>query len=58
MCKANLYPREPMIETDALKKKKKKGVSIYQDVYCFRLQEIPTTGGKQYTALVLSLSQN
>ena len=23
MCKANLYPREPMIETDALKKKKK-----------------------------------
>ena len=40
------------------KKKKKIGVSIYQDVYCFRLQEIPTTGGKQYTALVLSLSQN
>lgn len=45
MCKANLYPKEPMIETDALKKKI--GVSIYQDVYCFRLQELPTTGGKQ-----------
>ena len=45
VCKTNLYPKEPMIGTDALKKKNR--CFHYQDVCCFRLQETPTTGWKQ-----------
>ena len=43
MCKANLYPREPMIETDALKKKKKN--RCFHIPRCLLFQ---TTGNTHY----------